>query len=74
MKDLIERLTSYKTTIVGIATAIIAVLSLLGYLAPEKKEVAETNVVTIYDSLLAVLGGVSGLILVFSKDSDKKQD
>mgnify|MGYP000695651582 CR=1 FL=1 len=70
MDDLIKRLTSYKTTIIGIVTAILAILVFFNIVPPENNGVEV--VTTLWYGILQVLAGVSGVILVFSKDSDKE--
>lgn len=67
MDDLIKRLTSYKTTVVGVATAIIAILVFTGVVQPENDGVA--LVTTFWDGALQVLAAISGIVLIFSKDS-----
>ena len=72
MKDLIERLTSWKTTIVGAATLIIAVLVFFKVVQPENQGEAVAGISNFWDGIVQVMASVSGLILIFSKDSDKK--
>ena len=67
MDDLIKRLTSYKTTVIGVVTAIIAILVFTGVVQPENDGVAV--VTTLWDGILQVLAAISGIILIFSKDS-----
>ena len=70
MEDLIKRLTSYKTTVIGVVTAVLAIMVFFGLVQPENEGVAV--VTTLWDGILQVLAAVSGLILIFSKDSDKE--
>ena len=67
MDDLIKRLTSYKTTVVGVATAIIAILVFTGVVQPENDGVEVVS--TFWDGALQVLAAISGITLLFSKDS-----
>ncbi len=67
MDDLIKRLTSWKTTVIGVATAIIAILVFTGVVQPENDGVAV--VTTLWDGILQVLAAISGIVLIFSKDS-----
>lgn len=71
LSDLIERLTSYKTTIVGVVTALIAIAVLFGFVGEENKEGVIEGVGNFWEAVIALLATVNGLILVFSKDSDK---
>ena len=70
MDDLIKRLTSYKTTIIGIVTAILAILVFFDVVKPENQGVEVVS--SLWDGILQVLAGISGVILIFSKDSDKE--
>lgn len=72
LNDFIERLTNYKTTVIGIATAVIAIAILLGFSEPEDKEGLETGVTNLWDGIGNVLAAISGIVLILSKDSDKK--
>ena len=67
MNDFIERLTSYKTTVIGVATAIMAILSFFGVLKPEHDGVEV--VTTLWEGILEVLGAIAGITLILSKDS-----
>jgi hypothetical protein len=71
MNDLIERLTSYKTTIIGVVTAIAAILVLFGFVGEENQDGVVTGVNNFWDAVIAILASINGLILLFSKDSDK---
>ena len=66
MDELIKRLKSWKTTIVGVATAISAVLVILGVLTPENTGVEDIK--ALMEAVLVGLASVSGLILAFTKD------
>ena len=68
MNDFIKRMTSWKTTVLGIVTAIISILVISGVLDPENNGVEVVS--SFWDGAVQVLAAVSGLILLFSKDSD----
>ena len=70
MKDFIARLTSYKTTIMGVITALLTVLAAIG--VADQDDVSGGIVATneLYDAVLVVLGSISTIALIFSKDSD----
>ena len=70
MKDLIERLKNYKTTIIGIFTAVIALLVTFGVLDPDNTGVE--SITSILDGVLLVLAGISGIVLMLSKDPKKE--
>lgn len=71
MQDLIDRLLSYKTTIIGVVTAIAAILVLFGFVGKENQAGVVEGVSNFWEALIAVLASINGLILIFSKDSDK---
>lgn len=68
-QDFIDRITSYKTTIIGAVTAIAAILVLTGVLKPENQGDVVSGVSNFWDGLVQCLAGISGLILIFSHDS-----
>ncbi len=68
MKDFLERLKSYKTTIIGVATALVSILVFFGILQPENEGVELVS--TFWDGALQVLAAIAGVILIFSKDSE----
>ena len=70
MKDLIARLTSYKTTIIGVVTALAAILVLFGVVGEENKDGVVEGVNNFWEALIAILASINGLILLFSKDSE----
>ena len=67
MDDLIKRLTSYKTTVMGVVVAVVAILKLTGVVDPESDGVVVVE--TFWDGALQVLAAISGIVLIFSKDS-----
>lgn len=71
MQDLIDRLLSYKTTIIGVVTAIASMLVLFGVVGKENQEGVVEGISNFWEALIAVLASINGLILIFSKDSDK---
>lgn len=68
MKDFIDRLRSYKTTIIGVFTAVISILVFFGVVDAENDGVELAS--TFWDGALQVLAAIAGLILIFSKDSE----
>jgi hypothetical protein len=72
MQDLIARLTSWKTTIIGVATLLIALLVMFGVIKTENQAGAVEHIGTFWDSLVQILASISGLILIFSHDAPPK--
>ena len=69
LKDLIARLTSVKTTVMGVVTALLTVLVAVGVLQQEDASEGAVALDQLYQGIIAVLGGVSSIALIFSKDS-----
>jgi hypothetical protein len=73
MKDLIARLTSWKTSIIGGATLVLSMLVLFGVIEPEKQADGVASVTSLWDSIVQVLAAISGLVLLFSHDAPPKE-
>ena len=72
MKDFIDRLRSYKTTILGVFTAVISILVFFNIVDADN---SGTELATsLWDGILQILAAISGFILILSKDSDIKED
>jgi len=69
LKDLIARLTSVKTTVMGVVTALLTVLVAVGVLQQEDASEGTVALDQLYQGIIAVLGGISSIALIFSKDS-----
>jgi len=70
MKDLIARLTSIKTTVMGVITALLTVLAAIGVADKDAVNGGILATGELYDAILVVLGSVSTIALIFSKDSE----
>ena len=68
MKDFLERMTSYKTTIIGFVTLVVSVLTGLNVNGPDAGAVLAAGVDLLYGNVVELLGSITGLILIFSKD------
>jgi len=66
--DVVNRLKNYKSTIIGIFTALATLLVILGPLSPEHKEGVLFNVDNIYEGITLVVGSLNAVLLIFSKD------
>ena len=53
------------TTIMGVVAMIIPILAMVGLLSPEQSEGLQTNLSVIGNSVVAIVGAVSSLILIF---------
>lgn len=70
LKDLIARLTSVKTTVMGVVTALLTVLVAVGVLQQDDASEGAVALDQLYQGVLAVLGGIASIALIFSKDSN----
>lgn len=68
MKDFLERLKSYKTTIIGVFTAVISILVFFGVVDAENNGVELGT--SLWDGVLQILAAIAGFILILSKDSE----
>lgn len=66
--DFIDRLTSYKSTILGASTAIISFAVVLGWIKIENQEGIIEGIKNTWEGVAFVLGAINGIILIFSKD------
>jgi|LGOV01.1.fsa_nt_gb hypothetical protein len=69
LKEFIERIASKKTTVMGIVTLVVSVLAGLNIIGADVGVDLSTGVDLLYGNIVELLGAVSGLILIFSKDT-----
>jgi len=53
------------TTVMGVIAMIIPILAMVGLITPEQSEGLQTNLGVIGNSVVAIVGAVSALILIF---------
>lgn len=68
LDDLIERLGNLKTTVMGVAGAIVVILVVFGFVGKDESGEIVPLVETVWGALLAAAAGVNSLIVLFSKD------
>lgn len=68
MGNIIERLTSWRTSLPGLLMAVFFFLVQFNVIGADQTDEAEKQVYTIYDGILSVLVGLSSLILLFTKE------
>lgn len=71
MEDFLNRITSWKTTIVGISFGFITILVAAGVFEEEAVEGAPEVVGNVWDTVIQLFAGIQSVILLFSKDSGK---
>ena len=69
MKDFIERIAGAKTTIIGVVTLIVSVLAGLNVIGADVGAELATGIDLLYGNVVELLGAISGILLIFSKDS-----
>lgn len=70
LKDIIARITSAKTTVMGVITALLTVLVAVGVISQDGLTEGLSATGNLYDAILVILGSISSIALLFSKDSD----
>jgi hypothetical protein len=69
LKDLIEKVANAKTTIMGIVTLVVSVLAGLNVIGADAGQELATGIDLLYSNIVELLGAISGIALIFSKDS-----
>lgn len=69
LKDLIARLTSAKTTVMGVVTALLTVLVAVGVIGQDALTEGLTATGNLYEAIVVILGSISAIALVLSKDT-----
>ena len=70
LKDLVARLTSAKTTVMGVITALLTVLVALKVVGDDALVDGIAATGNLYDAVIVILGSITTIGLVLSKDSD----
>jgi len=70
LSDFIDRLTSWKTTILGFVGGLVIILVATGVVGKEEGEQLSPIVDSIWGAILMILGGINSLVLLFSKDGE----
>ena len=69
LKEIIEAIAEKKTTFMGIVTLVASVLAGLNIIGSDVGAELATGIDLLYGNIVELLGAVSGLILIFSKDT-----
>lgn len=69
LKNFIAKIANAKTTIMGFVTLIVSVLAGLNVIGADAGLELATGIDLLYGNVVELLGAISGLILIFSKDS-----
>jgi len=69
LKEFIERIASKKTTVMGLVTLVVSILSGLNLIGAEVGQELATGIDLLYGNIVELGGVLSGIILIFSKDT-----
>jgi hypothetical protein len=69
MNKIIELLSNAKTTVIGIITLVVSVLVGLNVIGPDAGTDLSSGIDLLYGNIVELLGAISGIILIFSKDT-----
>ena len=69
LKDLIEKIANKKTTVMGIVTLLVSILSGLNVIGVDAGQALATGLDLLYGNIVELGGVISGIILIFSKDT-----
>lgn len=69
LKDIIEKISNAKTTIMGLVTLAVSVLAGLNVIGADAGQGLATGIDLLYGNIVELLGIISGIALIFSKDS-----
>jgi len=70
LSDFVERLTSWKTTILGLVSGLVIILVATGVIGKEESGQISPVIDSIWGSVIMILGGINSLVLLFSKDGE----
>ena len=69
LKEIIEKIANAKTTIMGVIALVVSVLAGLNVIGPDKGQELASGIDLLYSNVVELLGAISGIALIFSKDS-----
>ena len=69
LKDLIDKIANKKTTVMGLVTLLVSVLAGLNVIGADAGQELATGIDLLYGNIVELGGVISGIILIFSKDT-----
>lgn len=69
LKEIIEKIANKKTTIMGLITLVVSVLAGLNVIGADAGQALASGIDLLYSNVVELLGAISGIVLIFSKDS-----
>jgi len=69
LKEIIEKIANKKTTVMGLVTLIVSVLAGLNVIGADAGQELATGIDLLYGNVVELMGAISGIILIFSKDT-----
>jgi len=69
LKTIIEKIANAKTTVIGVVTLVVSVLMGLNVIGADAGTELAGGIDLLYSNIVELLGAISGIVLIFSKDS-----
>ena len=69
LSEIIEKISNAKTTIMGVVTLAVSVLAGLNVIGADAGQELASGLDLLYGNVVELLGAISGIILIFSKDT-----
>jgi len=69
LKTFIEKIANAKTTVIGLVTLAVSVLAGLNVIGADAGAELATGIDLLYGNIVELLMAVSGIVLIFSKDT-----
>jgi len=69
LKTIIEKIANAKTTVIGVITLVVSVLMGLNVIGADAGAELSSGIDLLYGNIVELLGAISGIVLIFSKDT-----
>jgi len=69
LNEIIEKLGNAKTTVIGVVTMLVSILSALNIIGAEMGQEIASGLDLLYGNIVELGGIISGIALIFSKDT-----
>ena len=69
LKTFIEKIANAKTTVIGLVTLAVSLLAGLNIIGADAGTELATGIDLLYGNIVELLGAISGIVLIFSKDT-----
>ena len=69
LKEIIAKIANAKTTVIGVITLVVSVLTGLNVIGADAGAELASGIDLLYSNVVELLGAISGIALIFSKDT-----